>query len=172
MSWRRIALPGAMLLLLGGCGGGMSDLERYVGEVKSRPPRPVEPLPEIQPIDSFVFEPAERRDPFVPDAGLDPLTSDEMDNQLAPDPNRRKEVLESYALDALRMVGTLEQDAARWGLVRSQDGILHRVRVGNYMGLNNGQIVSIGDDAIELIEVVSDAPGQWRERSAALELSE
>ncbi|GAB0147837.1 MULTISPECIES: pilus assembly protein PilP [Marichromatium] len=169
----RLSVPVAALLVLAGCGGGnMSDLERYVGEVKSRPPRPVEPLPEIQPVDSFVFDPGDRRDPFVPDRGLAPLAAEESDNGLAPDPNRRKEVLEGYALDALRMVGTLEQTDLRWALVRTQDGVLHRVRVGNYMGLNNGQIVSIDEDSIELIEIVADAPGQWRERDAALELSE
>jgi type IV pilus assembly protein PilP len=69
------------------------------------------------------------------------------------------------------MVGTLEQDGTRWGLIRSKEGVVHRVTVGNYMGQNHGQIVSIDLDAIQLNEIVSDAPGQWRERAATVALS-
>jgi Tfp pilus assembly protein PilP len=39
------------------------------------------------------------------------------------------------------------------------------------MGQNYGQIISIGLDAIQLNEIVSDAPGQWRERPASVALS-
>lgn len=160
------------LLALGGCGDNMRDLEAYVETVKARPPTPIEPLPEIVPVETFVYEPSDRRDPFTPDAQTEPAQPALADNGLAPDPTRRKEELEGFSLDALRMVGTLEQDAIRWGLIRTKDGVVHRVKVGNYMGMNNGQITSIGEDAIQLTEIVSDAPGQWRERSATVALSQ
>ena len=93
-------------------------------------------------------------------------------NSLAPDPLRRKEELEGFALDALRMVGTLEQNQTRWGLIRTPNGILHRVRVGNYLGMNNGQIINISDEAIQLTEIVSEGPGEWRERQATVALTQ
>lgn len=160
------------LLALAGCGSDMNDLEIYVQDVKARPPSPIEPVPEIVPVETFVYEPGERRDPFTPDAQTEPPEEALADNGLAPDPTRRKEELEGFSLDALRMVGTLEQDAVRWGLVRTKDGVVHRVKVGNYMGMNNGQITSISEDAIQLTEIVSDAPGQWRERSATVALTQ
>lgn len=159
-------------LILGGCSGGdnMADLRQYVQSVLARPPGKIEPLPEVKSVETFVYEPGDRRDPFTPDEQSEPEVAS--DNGLAPDPNRRKEELESYPLDSLRMVGTLELDGELWGLIRTKEGILHRVKVGNYMGQNNGQIVSIGNDAIQLIEIVSDAPGQWRERAATVALSQ
>ena len=160
------------LLALAGCSSDMNDLESYVQSVKMRPPTPIEPLPEIVPVETFVYEPGERRDPFTPDAQTEPTEPALVDSGLAPDPTRRKEELEGYALDALRMVGTLEQESTRWGLVRTKNGIVHRVKVGNYMGTNNGQITSISENAIQLTEIVSDAPGQWRERSATVALTQ
>ncbi|MBK1717415.1 pilus assembly protein PilP [Thiocystis violacea] len=158
---------------LAGCGGdNMGDLETYVQTVKARPPGPIEPLPEIQPVDTFVYEPGERRNPFMPDAQTAPDEEVALDNGLAPDQTRRKEELESYPLDSLRMVGTLELENARWGLIRTKEGILHRVKVGNYLGQNNGRITVIGQDAIQLTEIVSDAPGQWRERAATVALTQ
>lgn len=165
-----------LALSMGGCGTrDNSDLEAYIRQILARPPKPIEPLPELKPVETFVFEPDNRRDPFVSDVRSEPepsqLVEEEVD-ELAPDPNRPKEPLEAYALDALRMVGTLEQNDSRWGLVRTQDGLLHRVQVGNYMGLNHGLIVRIDDTAIELTEVVLDPSGKWRDRTATLALTE
>jgi type IV pilus assembly protein PilP len=160
-------------LLVAGCGGdNLSDLQAYVQSVKARPPGPIDPVPEIKPIDTFVYEPGDRRDPFVPDAQTAPQEDVALDNGLAPDPTRRKEELEGFPLDSLRMVGTLELDNTLWGLIRTQQGILHRVKVGNYMGQNNGQITAIRQDAIQLTEIISDAPGQWRERAATVALTQ
>lgn len=163
----------ALLLLIGGCGDrGRGDLDAYVAKVKARDPGPIEPLPDIRQIDTFIYEPRDRRDPFVADARGEEVAAAAPGNSLAPDPLRRKEELEGYSLDALRMVGTLEQNQTLWGLIRTQGGDLHRVRVGNYMGQNNGQITRIGEDAIELTEVVSDGPSAWREREATVQLSQ
>jgi type IV pilus assembly protein PilP len=162
----------AATALLGGCSNtGTDDLEEYVTKVKARVPGPIDPLPEIKQIDTFVYEPRDRRDPFVADERDEAEAASQPGNNLAPDPLRRKEELEGFALDSLRMVGTLEQNESRWGLIRSQDGTLHRVRVGNYMGQNNGQITSIGDESIELTEVVSEG-SEWRERQAKVTLTQ
>lgn len=162
----------APIVLVGCADDRMNELQAYTQSVLNRPPGPIEPLPEITPVETFVYEPGDRRDPFVPDAQSEPEEEITLGGGLAPDPNRRKEELESYPLDSLRMVGTLELSSELWGLVRTKEGILHRVRVGNYLGQNNGQIIGIRDDVIQLTEIVSDAPGQWRERAATLALTQ
>jgi type IV pilus assembly protein PilP len=167
-----IAAIGAAAVLTGCGNDGQADLQDYVRKVKSRTPAPIEPLPEIPQISTFVFEPSDRRDPFVADTKTNVAVDISPNDSLAPDRSRRKEELEGYALDSLRMVGTLEQNETKWGLIRTQDGALHRVRVGNYMGQNDGQITSIRDDAILLTEVVSEAPGVWRERQATVSLTQ
>lgn len=173
MSWRIYAAILAGLTLTA-CGSGkMTDLEEYLERVKARTPGPIEPLPEVAQVDTFVFEPGDRRDPFAMDRkSAEAAPTATAASGIAPDPLRRKEELEHFALDALRMMGTLQQDDAIWGLISSPEGTLHRVRVGNYMGLNNGQITRISEEEIELTEIVADGANEWRERQAAIALSQ
>ena len=91
---------------------------------------------------------------------------------IAPDFNRRKEELESYSLDSIRMVGILEQLGVTWGLVKTKEGTIHRVKTGNYMGQNHGRIVQISEDRIDLTEIVQDGTGGYSERQASLALAE
>lgn len=165
-------MPALVLALaLTGCGiGGTDDLEAFTEEVRARPPVPLEPLPEIPPVDTFVYEPDGRRDPFVMDDRSLQAATPQTAGGIAPDPLRSKEELEQYALDSLRMVGTLEQDETRWALITTPDGILHRVRVGNYLGQNNGQIIRIDPAQIELTEIVGDGTGHWQERQTSIAL--
>jgi type IV pilus assembly protein PilP len=164
--------PGSALslaLLLVGCGQGDGDeLQTYIDRVKQSPPAQVEPIPDIQPVDIHVYEPAGRRDPFVMDTQV--VSVVETVDELAPDPMRPKEELESHALDSLQMVGTLAQKGQLWGLVRTRQGLVYRVRVGNHLGMNNGQISEITERSIRLTELVSDGSGKWRERPAEIAL--
>jgi type IV pilus assembly protein PilP len=162
-------------IALAACGSGkMADLEEYVQQVKQREPGPIEPLPEIKQIDTFVFEPGDRRDPFVldPQSAVAVTAVAPVSGGIAPDPLRRKEELEGFSLDSLKMMGTMEQGDTIWALVASPQGTLYHVRVGNYVGMNNGQITRITEEEIELTEIVSDGAGEWRERRAAIALSQ
>jgi type IV pilus assembly protein PilP len=160
-------------LLTSGCGGsGMDELNDYVEKVKQRSPGPLEPLPEIPQVDTYVYDPGNRRDPFAMDDRTAQAAMPRQSDGIAPDPLRRKEELEQFSLDSLRMVGTLEQNETRWGLVVTPDGILHRVRVGNYLGQQNGQITRISPEGIQLTEIVTDGPGVWRERESSIALKQ
>jgi len=162
-------------LVMTGCGGDdFSDLNKYIQDVKARPKGAIEPLPEIKVVESFVFKPDGLRDPFRPiekssdDSNID-LSGV---NGIKPDTERRKEELEAYSLDTLRMVGTLTNQKGLWGLVKAKDGTIHRVQVGHHMGQNYGKIIRILEDKIELMEIVPDKPGTWREQQASLALAE
>ncbi|MGZ8182327.1 MAG: pilus assembly protein PilP [Methylobacter sp.] len=161
--------------LLAGCGNDdFSDLTRYVAEVKARPKEPIKPLPEIKVIEPFMFKPEGLRDPFKPleqpeqAEGVDTSTA----SGIKPDTTRRKEELEAFPLDGLRMVGTIDMKSSLWGLVKASDGTIYRVKVGNYMGKNYGKIIRIVSDKIELMEIVPDKPGTWREQPASITLTE
>jgi type IV pilus assembly protein PilP len=166
--WWPVILSG---LLLGCADSGMRDLEAYVDEVKARDPGPIPPIPEVKQAESYTYVPGGRRDPFTPaeEGDLTPTTADLSGPR--PDPNRRKEELEGYSLDTMRMVGTLEQNEDTWGLVQTSDGTIHRVRDGNYMGRNHGRIVRIDEDEIELTELVPNGSGGWLERQQSIALS-
>jgi type IV pilus assembly protein PilP len=89
-----------------------------------------------------------------------------------PDQNRPREFLEQFPLDTLRMVGTLADRRASFGLVQDKDGLVHRVGVGNHMGQNYGRIISITDSEIQLVEIISDGLGGYLERPAAIGLTD
>lgn len=168
---QRDSLAFLVCLTLAGCGNAhMGELKRYVQEVKQRQPPPIAPLPDIKPVDTFVYQPGDRRNPFVMDTQTAQAAAG-TSNGIAPE-IRRKEELEEYALDSLEMVGTLAQDNTMWGLIKAPGGTLYRVHVGNYMGTNNGQITRISDNEIDLTEIVSDKPGDWHERQASIALSQ
>lgn len=157
--------------LLGACGQpNLDELETYVERVKARPPGALEPIPKVPQVATFIYEPGNRRDPFVMDDRTAQATLPRQGTGIAPDPLRRREELESFALDSLQMVGTLEQNDTRWGLIVAPDGVLHRVRVGNYLGQNNGQITNISPEGIAVKEIVGEGPGSWREREAGVSL--
>lgn len=168
----RIAFTLLVALLLVGCARqDMTDLEEFVADVKARPPSGISPAPEPTEVETFLYVPAGRRNPFVPQSDPEEEVQEVADNGLVPDFNRRKEELEHYSLDTLRMVGTLEQDGATWGLVQTQDGTIHRVAVGNYMGRNHGRVVQIAEDRIKLVELIQFGSG-YQEQEAGLSLAE
>jgi type IV pilus assembly protein PilP len=152
------------------CGGNQRELQAYIDDIKARPGGAIEPLPEIRPAPSYVYEPGDRRSPFVPDApqraiGRGPGSVD------APDPDRPRENLERYPLDSLTMVGTLSDERGDFGLIQDAEGLVHTITVGNYMGQNNGRITSITDSRIGLTEIVPDGLGGHIERPATIALN-
>ena len=127
-------------------------------------------MPEIKPIENFLYEAGERRDPFH--LALEKPRKKHTDPEIGPDPLRRKEELEQFPLDSLSMVGTIEREATQWGLVTAPNGTLYRVRVGNYAGQNDGKITRIASSHIELTELVADGLGVFKKRQASIALAE
>lgn len=161
-------------LLLSACMDDKEDLAQYVSRVKSEQKTDIEPMPVMKPYQTFTYAASELRDPFI--ATVTEVARQEeaaplVDNGIQPNQHRRKEALESYALSELQFVGTIEQDGI-WALVRASDGIINRVQVGNYMGLNYGQVLVISEVEIVLNEIVSDDNGMYVERDSSLPIVE
>lgn len=170
---RHLAWGLVSLGLLAGCAReDHSDLHQYAKQVKAREPGPIEPLPEIKQIETFVYEPGDRRSPFKLGSRSIEGTLSQPASGIKPDRIRRKEELEQFPLDSIRMVGTLEQEEAMWALVVDRESTLYRVQAGNYMGQNHGQITRIAEERIELTEIVPDGMNGWQERQATVALSE
>lgn len=160
-------LVAAVALSLSACTRGSRDLEAWVAEVKARPAPPLDPLPVMKQFETFEYAAQDLRDPFS-----QPSADRDGGNQLRPDPNRRKEVLEAFPLDSLDMVGTIGEGGGVVGLVMGPDRVTHRVRSGNYLGLNDGRITAVFEDRIEIVELVPDGAGGWLERPAKIALED
>ena len=75
-----------------------------------------------------------------------------------PDMSRLKEPLEQFELNELTYKGTMaSQSGEVYGLVQRPDGSIASVKVGNYMGKNDGRIAQITPTQINLIEIVPDS---------------
>jgi type IV pilus assembly protein PilP len=166
VSLRWLAMTG-LAVTLSACSPNHDDLHAYIERVKAEPGGPIDPLPQPKLAPSFVYEPGERRSPFTADRPTN-VAIDDPNAVGAPDQNRAREFLEGMPLDSLTMVGTLSNASGDYGLVRDVEGRVHSVTVGNHMGFDYGRIVAINETAIELVEIIPDGLGGWRERPANL----
>lgn len=167
---RHLLRPAFLLILSLGqaaCGGGQSDLLQYIDEVKARPGGRIEPLPQIKPYETFTYDAEKLRSPFMPD---NPGGRAAAAAGPRPDSNRAKEYLEQFPLDTLSMAGTLSQGPRTYGLVQTQDGLLHKVLPGNYIGQYDGRVVAVLPSEIQVEELVPDGIGGFYRRSAAIAL--
>ncbi len=167
---RRILILVLTCIGLASCGGERySDLRQFVKESDNLPRGPIARAPEVEPYEQFTYDAYNLVDPFRPRKIEPPKTSG---GGIQPDLTRRKEPLEAYPLESLRMVGTLQQNKANYALVKSPDNSLFRVKPGNFMGQNFGLITEISESAIKLKEILQDSGGDWTERVSTLTLIE
>ena len=165
---KRLLIPAA-LVLVAGCSSEIDELKQFVRDSEKGIPRRVEPLPAVKPFEPFAFEGFDLPDPFKPRKLSAPKEG--AGGGVAPDLNRRKEPLEAFPLEQLKMVGTLSQNKETYALVRA-DKTLYRVKKGNYMGQNFGLITDVTESEIKLKEIVQDSAGDWAERQSILPLLE
>lgn len=170
---RLIGIPLILsVVMLSGCNGGTEDLDEYFMAERSKPVTPIAPIPEVKPYLRYVY-PEHEKDPFDT-AMLAPNTVREqiVDNGISIDVTRVPEFLESFPLDSLKMVGTVEKDNTLWALVRIPDGAVQTVKPGNYLGQNYGKIVSISDVKMDMSETVSNGLGGFKEREISIALNQ
>lgn len=158
----------AVAAIVAGC-TPTDDLRQWVAQEKAKKGAPLQPLPVIKTFETFTYDSQDRRNPFD-------LSAEEQEQSAAsgpqPDQNRTREPLEAFPLDSLKMSGTLGLAKSMEGLVRDPDGVVHRVRVGNYLGQNYGRIIAIGEEKIDLVELIPNGSGGWMERAATMALGE
>ncbi|HED14760.1 MAG TPA: pilus assembly protein PilP [Gammaproteobacteria bacterium] len=160
-----------LILILSGCvDKNMDDLRKFTANAyKDRKPQ-VELLPIIKPHATFLYANAGRVDPFSKKNIYQQKPRKRRRSTSVPDPERRREILEQYPLDSLKMVGTLFQNKNTWVVIEAPDGTVHRASQGNYIGKHSGLITKIQEDKIAIIEKIRDSNDNWITRKAQLSL--
>ena len=161
-------------VLLAGCSeGDVAEVNSWMAEVQKNTRVSVAPLAEPKTFIPFAYGVTEQTDPFDPNKLLAELARAAAGNSnpLRPDPDRRKEFLESFPVDSMKMVGTMNKGGISYGLIQI-DRNVYQVKAGQRLGQNFGQVTGVADAAISLKEVVQDAGGEWVERMSKLELQE
>ena len=167
----------SVALLLAACGSsGQEELQAWMNEQRAQTRPKVQPIPEPKKFTPQAYTQETATDPFSHQKLTQALKRESAQTTsnaalVAPELARRKEPLESYPLDTMKMVGSMVKEGRPVALVRI-DSLLYQVRPGNYLGQNFGKIVKVGETDLVLREIVQDAAGEWIERTATLQLQE
>ena len=172
----RLSVSFFCLSALAGCSeSGKQDLQQWMVEQRAQ----------IRPQIPSISEPKKfRPQAYTEGSSIEPFGAQKLTQALRRDTNqiinatlltpelaRRKEPLESFPLDIMAMVGTLNRGNKPVALIRIEK-LLYQVRSGNYLGPNYGRIIRITETELALREIVQDAGGEWIERVATLQLQE
>ncbi|MCO5096507.1 MAG: pilus assembly protein PilP [Rhodocyclaceae bacterium] len=157
-------------LMLAACGGeDHQDLRQWMKESTKDFKGKIPPLPEIKSFPAVAYEASDLVEPYNA-SKIEPERK-AGGGGIKPDLDRRKEPLEAYPLESLKMVGTLTKGKMVHALVQA-DKNLHQVKIGNYMGQNFGIITDINETEVQLKELVPDSLGDYTERTSTLQLQE
>jgi type IV pilus assembly protein PilP len=177
MSMKNLVAVAATAVLVGACGSsGQQDLQAWMSEQRAQTKPHVQPIPEPKQFTPQAYTQEGATDPFSNQKLTQALKRESAQSTsnaslVAPELARRKEPLESYPLDTMKMVGSLMKKGLPVALLRVEN-LIYQVRPGNYLGQNYGKILKVGETEVVLREIVQDAAGEWIERTATLQLQE
>lgn len=156
------------IAMISGCGSNnYEDLKKWMAEKTISEKGHIKALPEAK---SFMPIPySAKSDPFQ-DKPVIVLINE--NNKYAPNPDRRKEPLEMYPLDNLKMTGFLIKDKIMNAMILAPDGTINYVTKNNYMGTNYGKIIEINEGYIVLDERVRNSADEWEVKKTTISLEE
>lgn len=162
----------SLAALLSGCGANIDDLVAYTEQVKADTQVSIEAYPEFKPLPNVSYTSTRLRSPFIrsrneqtAEAPLERL------NCKQPNSKRQKQALESFGLDGLQMAGVFTSQGRKYALVKANDGSLHKVTSGSYIGLFHGRVTTIKNTEILITEMLPDGAGCWKSKQATLTMS-
>ena len=150
----------------------LKDLEEYKRTFRARIHSELPPLPRQTNVESYKYSASSSESPFSEKNVISTIQLSPAEDAVFPNQDRVREPLEFYALDTLKMVGTLKRDNRIYAIVLTSEGAAHRVSVGEYMGTDLGDITGISDGEITLEETVRIKRGRWEKRQTSIALIE
>lgn len=168
----RVALLLAAVLLAA-CSDDHDELRAWMEQQRREAKPSVKPLQAPKKFDPEPYSSAQAVEPFSAQKLTVALKQEarQPNSLLAAELNRRKEPLESYPLDSMSMVGSVNKLGQPFALLRV-DNLLYQVKVGDHLGQNYGLITKIAETEVVLRELVQDSGGEMIERPATLQLQE
>lgn len=156
-------------LILSGCADRIGMAEQAMAEIRASTAQDIEAPPKVLLVEDFVYSASGLRSPFLPPSLVNVQGPTTAIDGVRPDINRTKEPLEQYEIAQLTFRGMLiSPEGQQYALVQRPDGSVASVKVGDYLGLNDGRIVEITPTQINLIEIVPDSRAGFIERPQSL----
>ena len=160
-------------VVLAACSADHDELRAWMEQQRREAKPSVKPLQAPKKFDPEPYSSAQAVEPFSTQKLTVALKQEsrQPNSLLAVELNRRKEPLESYPLDSMSMVGSVNKLGQPFALLRV-DNLLYQVKVGDHLGQNYGLITKIAETELMLRELVQDSGGEMIERPATLQLQE
>jgi type IV pilus assembly protein PilP len=169
---KKLLLSLSSIAVLSGCGANIDDLIVYTEQVRANTKVNIEEYPEFKALPNVSYSASEFRSPFLRSKTAQIAdTPIDMPNCQQPNNNRRKQELESFGIDGLQMSGMFTSNGRKYALIKANDGSLHKVTVGSYLGLFNGRVTAINNAGILIEEMLPDGAGCWKRKQATLTMS-
>lgn len=170
--WYHVPLFG-LLAGLAGCESstGNDELQHYLQNFNGEPGVRIDPLPIRLPSSVFTYNAEALRNPFEPIIQAPFSHWRPSSPGMRPDETRIRQSLENFDLEQLVMVGTLANRSGAFALLQVE-GLVYRVKVGDYLGRHNGRVEAVSAMHIEVLEVKSDGQGAWLQRSLTISLKQ
>lgn len=165
----RLMCSTVAVLLMSGCDSRVSYVEAEMSRIQQQPPLPLEAAPVFDKVPQFEYEAQALRSPFLQNSLYTELKV-RAGKRVLPDPAHIAQPLEAYPLESLLMRGVLQDGGKVSALIQAPDKQVYRIGVGSYMGLNQGRVIGLTPERIQLIEIVSDGQGGYVERPRTLVL--
>jgi len=137
---------------LGGCTSDTADIKEWMDGEKKRAKGKVKEIPDAKGFQPISFISVD--DPFKEKTKTN--IEDLEKNKYAPDPNRRKEPLELYQVEQLKITGFIAKDGIMYAMVRTPENKITYISKGNYMGINYGKVIEVQEGVIKIEERVKD----------------
>ena len=163
-----------LMVSLAGCDNveNPRDLKEKIEKQKSIVVGQVEPFPKFKKNDQYTYQNINQKNPFQMSMIAKSKVPEKVVTDVKPDENRVKETLEIIDLDSFKMVGTLKKGKEELEAILSDSSNnLNTVHVGNYIGKNNGKIIKINEDSIDVVEIVPNGNLRWLERPVTIKLT-
>jgi type IV pilus assembly protein PilP len=157
--------------MVSACSGDNQEIQDWIDTQAKEVKPSVQPVSQPRKFEPEPYSGSGSAEPFgvakmVSGTKLDPQGSSAV---VKGEMQRRKQPLESYPLDSMRMVGSVVMQGAPHALLKVES-LLHYVKAGDYLGQNFGKITKITETEVDLREIIQDASGEWVERMSSLQL--
>ena len=157
------------LLAMTGCSDRVGQAAQAMDNIRNEMSQPIDPPPPPQLVEDFVYGANLLRSPFLPPSLVNVQGPTTAIDGIRPDVTRVKEPLEQYELAQMTFRGVVvSPEGQQYALIQRPDGSVANVKVGDYIGLNDGRIVEITPTQINLIEIVPDSRAGFVEKPQSL----
>lgn len=162
-----VVLSGGVL----GCQANDESIEQFIAQTKRAAQRQIAALAPPSEFVAAAYSQRKGRGPFtLPKAAL--VQSQPRMKAGCWQPGERKKTgrLERFPLNKLRLKGVMGSSGAISGLIQTPDGGVYKVKPGQYLGLNQGQVIKVTSSYLIIKETIPDGMGCWQQRSVKLAL--